>query len=120
MAIEDQVVAEAKMVQEALGPGHRENAYHEALATGLSERGIRHTTEATGTITYRGVPVARIHPDLILQDDENDRTVIVEIKVDSDGTDQLRRYLDNMEADCGLMLSFGEELEYTELSVTPP
>jgi GxxExxY protein len=108
----------AEDVQAELGPNLRENAYHEALLVALSNEGVQATSEATIPVLYRGFPVARMHPDLIVGSDER---YILELKVDRDGTAQLRTYLDyaarNDMDDIvgGLMFSFGDGLEVNEV-----
>lgn len=118
MSLSETVEECARDVQDELGPHLRENAYQEALKVALSDEGIQHTEEATIPVMYRGFPVARIHPDMIIGDDER---YILELKVDRDGSDQLQTYLnyaDEVEMEDiegGLMLSFGEGLTVKHL-----
>lgn len=114
MTLADDVIACAEDVQGELGPHLRENAYHEAMLVALSDEGIPFTTEPTIPILYRDFPVARMHPDLIVGNGER---LILELKVDRDGTKQLKTYLDYAdradmdEVTGGIMFSFGDGLE---------
>lgn len=118
MSLSETVEVCAKDVQETLGPHLRENAYQEALKVALTEEGVQHTEEATIPVMYRGFPVARIHPDMIVGTDER---YIIELKVNRDGSDQLQTYLDYSEAvgmdDIvgGMMISFGDGVEVKQL-----
>jgi GxxExxY protein len=113
MTLTDDVTACAEDVQQSLGPHLRENAYQEALKVALSDKGIQFTEEATIPVLYREFPVARMHPDMIIGTDDR---IIVELKVDRDGTNQLLTYLDYAEQvgmddiTGGLVLSFGDGL----------
>lgn len=105
----------AQSVNDELGPGHRENAYHKAMIVALSDKGVALSTEATIPITYDGRPVARMHPDMVVGDDE---CLVLELKADYDGTEQLQRYLTYYDDDGvvgGQMISFGEDLEVVDL-----
>lgn len=114
MALAEDVIQCAEDVQEQLGPHLRENAYHEALKVALSDEGIQFTSEATIPVLYRDFPVARMHPDLIVGDDER---LILELKVNRNGSQQLRTYLDYADRNDmdgitgGLAISFGDSLE---------
>jgi len=118
MSLSETVEECAQDVQDELGPHLRENAYQEALKVALSDEGIQHTEEATIPVLYRGFPVARIHPDMIVGTDER---YIIELKVNRDGSDQLQTYLnyaeevgmDNIEG--GMMISFGDGVTVKEL-----
>lgn len=118
MSLVEDVKQSANDVNDELSPNLRENAYHEAMKVELSERGIVFTSEATIPVMYRGFPVARMHPDLIVGEDER---FILELKADRDGRDQLRTYLqyaekiDMTDVEGGLMISFGEDLRLAEL-----
>lgn len=117
MSVPNTVRECARDVNSSLGGGLRENAYHKALLVALSDEGVQHTTEATIPVIYREYPVARLHPDLIVGDDER---YIVELKVDADGSRQLQRYLDfarenQMDVEGGLAISFGNRLDITSL-----
>lgn len=106
------VVECAADVNNELGPKQTEHAYHQAFIVCLSDRGIQLSTEGTITIDYRGNPVARMHPDLIIGGDEK---LIVELKHEYDGSEQLRRYLNWSDGSIegvvgGVMCSFGSEL----------
>lgn len=112
-AVEDS----AERVNDELGAGLRENAYHESLLVELSDRGVPFTTEATIPVMYRGKPVARMHPDLMVGDDE---LLIVEVKSGRDGTDQLRGYIEHarkssMDIAGGIMVSFGPTITVKQL-----
>lgn len=108
----------AEDVNEELPVGMRENAYHQAMLVALSDAGVEFTTEATIPVTFRGLPIARMHPDLIVTGEEG--RYLVELKVSRDGTEQLQGYLHYAEANDmddvvgGIMVSFGTELDVLE------
>lgn len=118
MSLAEDVKRCAADVNSELGPHLREHAYQEALQVALTGEGVQYTTEATIPVMFRGFPVARMHPDLIVGDVYR---LILELKVGSDGTDQLRSYIDYADriglddVDGGLMISFGEDLEVNEI-----
>jgi GxxExxY protein len=118
MSIPDCVRRCAEDVQSELGSGHRENAYQKALLVALADEGVQFTSEATIPVLYRGMPVARMHPDLIVGSDDQ---YILELKVDRDGEAQCRRYIEHADRTGmddvagGLAISFGSQLDITEL-----
>lgn len=117
MTLTEDVKECARDVDAELNPHLRENAYQEAMKVALSDEGIQYTEEATIPIQYRGFPIARVHPDMIVGDDER---YIIELKVGHDGTEQLKTYIEyadkiDMECEGGLMISFGEDLLINEV-----
>lgn len=118
MDIVDSVTNSAELVNADLSPFLRENAYQEALKVELSDREIQFTSESVIPVTYRDLPITRMHPDLVVGEDER---YILELKVGRDGSDQLRSYLtyaqniDMGNVVGGLMISFGTDLEIVEL-----
>lgn len=116
MSLLDDVEESAERVHEHLGPGLSERAYHNALETELSHRGIEFSSEANFSIQYRGKPVAYRRPDLLVG--EESEIIVVELKAGSkSGEDQLDSYLtlgaddSNLEVTGGILLSFNSELE---------
>jgi len=110
----DEVIAAAEEVYDNLGSGLRENPYHKAMINELGRRGISVTTESTFPILYKGVPVARTHPDLIVESDTyNGDPLIIELKARSSPQSQIETYLeladenDQLAFDAGLGISFG-------------
>lgn len=120
MTLANSVQILARDVNEALGPGLRENAYHEGLKVALADDGIQFTSEATIPVLYRGFPVARMHPDLVVGDDER---LLMELKVDRDGSAQLARYIDYAQRNemdniaGGIMVNFGSGITVKELDL---
>jgi|APHM01.1.fsa_nt_gi hypothetical protein len=114
MQTDDKIIDCAERVNSALASNLRENAFQKAFMAELSFSGMAYTTEATIPIVYRGMPIARLHPDLVVGRDER---YIIELKVSRDGTGQLRGYMnqaakidvDNVVG--GIMISFGSSLE---------
>lgn len=112
------LVESCKEVNDVLGSGLRENAYQEALKVALTDKAVQFTEEATIPVLFRGFPVARLHPDLIVGDDSR---CIVELKVDRDGSAQAAQYLDHAHTvgleDIGgaVAVSFGSDLEIQEV-----
>jgi GxxExxY protein len=102
----------ADEVHGELDSSHRENVYHQAMLVELSDRDVSYTTEATIPVMYKGMPVARGHPDLIVEGDDR---YIVELKSGrNSGTKQLERYLqmaadNDMDIAGGFVVTFGKD-----------
>lgn len=101
----------ASRVYEKLGPGLSERAYHNAMETELSHRGIEFSSEGNFSIRYRGKPVAYRRPDLLVGD--GSCVIVVELKAGSNsGESQLESYLElgkddmNMDIDGGMLIQF--------------
>lgn len=118
MTVQDDIIECAQNVQGELGGGHRENVYHKAFMLELADAGLVYSTESTFPVLYRDFAIARMHPDLVVGDDDR---YVVELKVNRDGTEQLARYLEHAEKNGrddikgGVMISFGDQLEYNTL-----
>lgn len=118
----------AEEVFDELGAGWSESIYHRALERELSERQIPFNSETTIPVMYKGAPVGRRRPDLILVPELGGK-IIVELKAGSrSGSDQLSEYLDLTEKDLnlgnirgGVVIRFNDEIEYefTELGPEP-
>lgn len=121
MVVSD-IEAAATAVHDELGAGFTEAVYHSAMIVELSERGIKTSTETTIPIFYRGNPVGRRRPDLIVEDD--DTTVVIELKAGSNsGEAQLLQYLDLLGEDSnftiskGVLIQFNDDVEVTTKDV---
>jgi len=104
----------AERVYDSLGPGLSERAYHNALETELSHRGIEFSSEANFSIQYRGKPVAYRRPDLLVG--EGSEIVVVELKASSkSGEGQLESYMmlgeddKNLDISGGILLAFNAD-----------
>lgn len=108
----EEVEESAERVYDELGPSLSERAYHNALETELSHRGIEFSSESNFSIHYRGKPVAYRRPDLLVGED---KVIVVELKAGSTaGLDQLKSYLSlgvddaNLDIVGGILICFNE------------
>ena len=69
------VIGCAIEVHKKLGPGLKENSYHNALCEALSRNNISYETRRNVNISFEGISVGRYQPDLLVEN-----TVIVELK----------------------------------------
>jgi GxxExxY protein len=71
----DKLKALAEEIVVALGAGHTESIYHNALKVGLQDEGIRFETEKDIPVYFRQQQVGTVRADLILN-----KKVVVELK----------------------------------------
>lgn len=116
MSIDEDIVDAAIEVYDVLGTGCSESTYHRALEHEFSRRGIAFSSEATIPIFYKGVPVGKRRPDMVVMDDNG--AYAVELKAGSNrGQTQLFNYLDiigddsNFDLQGGVLIRFNDELE---------
>jgi GxxExxY protein len=108
----------AEEVHEHLGAGFTETVYHSALSQELSAAGIEHQTETPIPVMYKGTPVGRRRPDMMIVTEYG--LVVVELKASSSsGSAQLSQYLGMTTANKnlgeiigGAVIRFNEEVEY--------
>ena len=113
----------AEEVHEYLGAGFTETVYHSALSQELSAAGIEHQTETPIPVMYKGTPVGRRRPDMMIMTEYG--LVVVELKASSSsGSAQLSQYLgmttddENLgEIIGGAVIRFNKELEYEYTAV---
>ncbi|AGM11486.1 PD-(D/E)XK nuclease [Halogranum tailed virus 1] len=118
MSLYEEIEESAERVFEELGSGLSERAYHNAMETELSHRGVEFSSESNFSIMYRGKPIAYRRPDLVVGHND-DVLIIVELKAGSKaGMEQLRSYLNlgaedaNLDVDGGMLICFnGEGIE---------
>ena len=72
------IKALAEEIVTALGAGHTESIYHNALKVGLQDEGIRFETEKDIAVHFRQQQVGTVRADLILN-----KKVVVELKAAS-------------------------------------
>lgn len=70
-----------KKVYNALGSGYTENIYQNAIKKELRDRNIEFYTEQTIDILYKGSSIGTFRPDLIIKDVNQERHILVELKV---------------------------------------
>lgn len=118
MSVETELLEAAEEVHDELGSGFTESVYHTALLTELSKRGVENSTETTIPVFYKGNPVGRRRPDIMVEDDG--KKIVVELKAGStSGESQLLQYLDllgednNFDISKGVLMQFNSELQVT-------
>lgn len=113
----------AKYVYKTLGPGHEEAIYRDAMSIELQEKGYTVKTEAPVSIRYK----TKKGKDMIVGSGKIDlyimkgkRCGIVELKAagrlipengkktkeDKKEYHQLKKYLDALDVDCGILINF--------------
>ena len=99
------VIGAAIDLHKALGPGHAEKVYEEALCIELQHQQIPFTRQAPFRVTYRGQKAGEGWADLLI-----DNTLIVELKAVEDliptHSAQVVAYLRAMELQLGLLINF--------------
>lgn len=115
----EQIKSAAEEVHSHLGTYNTESTYHRSLEYELSQRGIAFTSEATIPIFYKGMPVGRRRPDIVVED--GDESIILELKSSSKAGDkQLLQYLEllgedsNYNVSKGLLIKFNADCEIVE------
>lgn len=92
-------------VHKALGSGHKESVYHNALVEALKKRGIAFAEEKSIPIKYDGVAVGVYRPDFVIDD-----KIVVEIKAVSflskNCLEQMQHYLQGSHYRLGLLVNF--------------
>lgn len=111
-----QIKNAAQEVHDILGPGCSEATYHRALEHEFSRRQIPFSSENTIPIFYKGQPVGKRRPDMIV--DAEPGSIVVELKAgNKSGEDQLFNYLSiletnkNFEINGGILIRFNTEVE---------
>ncbi|MEM9235648.1 MAG: GxxExxY protein [Verrucomicrobiota bacterium] len=101
----ERIIGSAMLVHRTLGPGLSEECYENALCLEFAESGIDFSQQTRFSVTYKGRPVGKLIPDLIVED-----RVIVENKVVDQIVDahvaQTLTYLTVTKPKVGLILNF--------------
>ena len=106
----------------SLGEGHSEATNHAAMTVELQERGVKYWSKPDIVVTYRGVPVGRLEPDLVIVLEAG---VVVELKakrgpLEPANKAQLQAYLRTMGRQSGLLVnSAGAKPEVLPVPVEP-
>jgi GxxExxY protein len=104
-AITSKVIATAKEVHRALGPGYQEVIYQRAMSLELPAHGLEFEREVWMDVSYKGEKIGKKRVDFIIDD------VIVEIKAKGEIEDvdviQTLSYLKASSLEVGLLLNFG-------------
>jgi GxxExxY protein len=99
-------------------PPDNESVYSRSLEILLRQRGLRVEREFAFDVLFRGVEVGTYRADMIVE-----RRVIIEIKSAETITDvarrQLRNYLAIARLRLGIVLNFGQRLDYTRVLHQP-
>jgi GxxExxY protein len=92
----------------ALGAGHTESVYHNAMKIGLQDLGLQFETERDLPITFRGRYVGTVRADLIIE-----KRLVIELKachgadtVVSDAEEQCRLYMKETQISSGIVVIF--------------
>lgn len=103
----------ARLVFNEMGSGHTESVYEAALAVELSLNDFVVTRQVPCPLTYKGYTVGVGYIDILLPD------LPIELKSVSKLTpkdvQQVRKYLQAIDLDYGLLINFGTDLEIVEV-----
>lgn len=115
----EKIIQCIKTVNDELGNHYKENIYQYALYVELNLKGFLVQTEVIIPILYKGVYVGFERADIVIYDSEF--TYILELKsqnsrLSSKETNQLKKYLRNMNCEKGLLINFFEILEIMEVT----
>tara|TARA_B100000902_G_C27125921_1_gene821073 strand:+ start:542 stop:913 length:372 start_codon:yes stop_codon:yes gene_type:complete len=115
----EKIIQCIKTVNDELGNHYKENIYQYALYVELNLKGFLVQTEVIIPILYKGVYVGFERADIVIYDPEF--TYILELKsqnsrLSSKETNQLKKYLRNMNCEKGLLINFFETLEIMEVT----
>ena len=115
----EKIIQCIKTVNDELGNHYKENIYQYALYVELNLKGFLVQTEVIIPILYKGVYVGFERADIVIYDPEF--TYILELKsqnsrLSSKETNQLKKYLRNLNCENGLLINFFETLEIMEVT----
>ena len=115
----EKIIQCIKTVNDELGNHYKENIYQYALYVELNLKGFLVQTEVIIPILYKGVYVGFGRADIVIYDPEF--TYILELKsqnsrLSSKETNQLKKYLRNLNCEKGLLINFFETLEIMEVT----
>jgi GxxExxY protein len=92
----------------ALGAGHTESVYHNAMKVGLQDEGFPYETERDLPITFRGRYVGTVRADLIVE-----KRIVIELKAAiggdtavSDAVEQCKIYMKETKITLGVVIVF--------------
>ena len=98
----------AEEVLEALGAGHTESVYHNAMKVGLQDERFPFESERDLPITFRGRYVGTVRADIIV-----DKRIVIELKASlgtdtsvSDAMEQCRCYMKETKITQGIVIVF--------------
>lgn len=102
-------------VEKELGNCYKENIYQSALAVELQMKGIIIQTEVIVPILYKNVNVGYERADIVVYN-QNSIYTILELKsqnsrINTKEINQLRKYLNNLDCDSGILVNFYDNLE---------
>ena len=102
-------------IEKELGNYYKENIYQAALTVELQMKGIIIQTEVIVPILYKNVNIGYERADIVVYD-ENSIYTILELKsqnsrISTKEINQLRKYLNNLGCDSGILINFYDRLE---------
>lgn len=102
-------------IEKELGNYYKENIYQAALTVELQMKGIIIQTEVIVPILYKNVNIGYERADIVVYN-ENSIYTILELKsqnsrISTKEINQLRKYLNNLGCDSGILINFYDNLE---------
>jgi len=112
----DKIIECLKNVNSTLGNYYKENVYQAALSVELNLAGILFQNEVVLPIKYKGVCVGYERADIVIYSKEGIPEFIIELKsqntkLSSKETNQLRKYIKNLNCNNGLLVNFFDDIE---------
>ena len=103
-------------VNSELGNYYKENIYQSALASELQLKNVIIQTEVIIPIIYKNINVGYERADIVIYNSDKIYSII-ELKsqttrISSKEINQLRKYLINLNCDCGILVNFYDTLEF--------
>ena len=109
--ITDKIIGSAYNVHNTLGQGFLEKVYKNAMAVELKQAGLQCNIETPLNVFYRGNKVGEYFADIIVE-----QKIIVELKavskIEKTHEVQLVNYLKATGLNIGLIINFGESVEF--------
>lgn len=100
----------AREIYHELGPGRSEACYQKAFEICLSQSNVTYVSQYPVLIKFKGVPVGIEKADIVLEKIVIELKAIKRYKVED--IQQLERYMKDLELTNGVLVNFGEILEF--------
>jgi len=113
--MEDIVNNISKTVYETLGPGYKENIYHNAFLIELRKTDTQCQSEVICPILYNNIQIGFERADIVIYD-SNEMKCVLEFKsinttISSKEILQIRKYIKNFSIKEGYLVNFSSKLE---------
>jgi GxxExxY protein len=107
-------------IQNLVGLGHNEEAYHKAMVLWLKEQGIPHTSKAPHSLLFGREPAHILYPDLIVWDKITIELKAVARHLQNPERVQIFNYLKRRNDQLGLLVNMGMDRVHVERILYEP